>query len=761
MNEQPPEAAGGSQARALQPLRSLTAGVATGVAAASSASLPGAAAGHLLLLALGAAAGGLALYGHRRRRLGWLLWLLAGLALGSGRGLQVQADELALQQRLAEVSNLALRMEGTVNEGWSRARWGWQTRLRVHRARHREELLVLPRTCRLEVRGQVSAVALPAPGSRVEALVTVRGSPDRPLLVASSAGLVRDVADPAGLPRLRQHLAQGLLVAAGTAVPRVRAAKLAATLVLGRRDLLPRSRRESWRRSGLAHMLAVSGLHVGLLAGSVWLLARLAGLRPNTGRLLVLLVLPTYALIAGAPPSALRAALMGMTYLAARLLGRALLPMAAVLLAACVLLLAQPALVTNAGFQLTVLVTAALVRWVPGVTAFLPGPRWLTAALAVPLVAQTAAAPVIAWHFRSLIPGAVLANLAVPFLVAPALLTAVAATLLAQLTSTGAAWLLELLALLERCLWLCGTPARIAELIPAAPPTLLVVLLAAAGWPALGVGRLSRLAAAAWLVLLAVGAGWGLLAGGPPAGVSLLPVDEGTAVLLPSSAGGVLSDAGRRHRQAAELLADAGVNELALVLASHSDEDHVGGLEQVLRCLRVRMLGLPAWMMTEPDTVPLLRAARRRRTRVVPLVRGSCLSLDGCRLEVLWPPLRRPPPDENDRSLVVRMHLPKGTVLLTADIGRSIETRLASTSGLGCDVLLAPHHGSRSSTSRTLLQASGPSVVLIPAGPANTHGHPHDDVLQRLRETAAPYRYPARDGWCGARPSRGRWRPYP
>jgi competence protein ComEC len=575
--------------------------------------------------------------------------------------------------------------------------------------------------------------------------------------------LLEVVAAPHGLARLRDRLAQSLLRAAGTDLQRARAAELAAVLTVGRRDLLPVARRQGWRRSGLAHVLAVSGLHVGLLAATIWLLATfLCGLGPTTARWLVLLALPAYALLAGAAPSAVRAALMGMVYIGARLLGRALLPMAAVLLAAVAMLLFDPTLIADAGFQLTVLITAALIRWLPAVSKRMPGPLWLGAGLTVPLIAQSAAAPIVGWHFRTVVPGAAVVNLAVPPLLAPTLLVALAALIVAPLWSTGAAWLLELLSLLERCLWWCGAPGRAQEMVVATQPLLLVLLLICTGWLALQAGHRARFAAAFWLALVVLGGAWHLLRPGPAANqVILVPVSDGAATLLPTSAGPALFDAGRYRDEAAELLADAGVGSLTMVLASHTDEDHIGGLERVINNRPVRQLVLPAWMISDPAVVPLLRAARRHRTEVIPVARGSSISCGSTRVEVLWPPVVDPPADENDRSLVVRWRRPEGIVLLTADISRRIEARLGDRSPLGCNVLVAPHHGSKGSSSPALLDATNPEVILIPAGQANTHGHPSPQVTSRLSARKIPFRYPARDGWCGARVEQLVWRAFP
>ncbi len=557
-------------------------------------------------------------------------------------------------------------------------------------------------------------------------------------------------------------MALSLLSAADTDAARIRSAELAAALALGRRDLVPEAQRDRWRRSGFAHVLAVSGLHVGLVGGTVWLLAALLGAGPRTARLVALVVIPTYAVLAGGSPSALRAALMGVIYLGARFLGRAVLPMAAVLLAAIVLLIKDPATIAEPGFQLTVVITAALIRWVPPVAAALRGPTWLSGAVAVPLVAQTAAAPLVAWHFRSLIPGALVANLLALPLLAPTVLSSVLATVVAPLWPGGAALVLSALHPLISLLDILGGPARAVEMIAPRHPTAAVVLLVALGWWALQNGRHASRAAAIWVgVLLLVNLR--LVIPPPLAGprVTVLPVSDGAAVVVATGRDAVLADAGRYLRQAAVLAVDTDHRRFTAVMLSHTDEDHIGGAVHVLRTLQVEQLILPSWMVSAVETVPLLRAARSAGTRVVPVARGSAVSAGELRVEVVWPPALHPPREENERSLVARIELGQGTAVVTADIGRATERRLVSSSRLQCDVLVIPHHGSRNGSSSSLLDAAAPTIALVPAAPGNTHGHPHSEVLERLAARGIVVRKPMRDEPAGARWNGRRWQAFP
>lgn len=749
-------------AQALRPLYLLATGTALSTAAAHAATVTGPATARLVLAAAGIAAAFLAARAGFSRRAA-ILWLATGTALGSARGLAARQQQLQIMEAMSGARDTAVRFEARIENGWGASRWGLRCRVRLKTARCGAMELHLPRRLGLEVRGARGRSGLPAPGSTCSGLAALRGDPARPFLAVASPRLLRELAPPDGIDALRNRGAAALLSAAGTDPARIRAAELASALVFGRKDLMPTSRRDRWRRSGLAHALAVSGLHVGLLGGMVWLAAIALGASPNLGRGLVLAVVPSYALLAGASPSAVRAAVMVAVYVAARMMGRAMVPMAAVLLAATAMLLADPTLIATASFQLTVGVTAALVRWVPAVGELLPLPQWLGTAVAVPVIAQLAAAPIVAWHFRTLIPGAVVANLLVPLLLAPILLSAFAAAILAPLAAPAAGLALSALGFLSRAALACGAPARAhVEIVPTLPLALtgvLAMLAVLALWP----GRPARPAAALWILLVLVAPiAWRLLPARELRGPLLLPVRDGLAALLPAPQGPLLVDGGRLPDEATRLLADLGILKLGAIVASHTDEDHCGGLPTVIRTLRPRRLLIPAWMAADPAVVPLLRSARRVGTATISLARDLRTSAAGDALWVLWPPFRNPPARENDRSLVARLSVSGGTVLLTSDISSRVEHRLLSDgSPLAADVLIAAHHGSASSNSTPFLRAVGPACVLIPAGPWNTHHHPSRATIRRLRRQGLRWRAPITSGLCGSRRVDGRWRCWP
>jgi len=715
-----------------------------------------------LVLALGAV-GILALFaglsGHRRRV---LLLLIAGMALGGRQGLEENHHLDALTSLYEQPSPAAPRVTMTILEGWSKSRWGQTTTIRVEDASIAGNEVVLPGRCRLEVRGSI--ITLPSPGTTVQGLVALKGYPERPLLVAASHSLLHTLHPARGAPAFRDFLAQSLMKAAETDPGRIRAAELAAALALGRRDLVPTHRRRGWRSSGLAHALAVSGLHVGIVSATLWLLGVMVGLRPTVIRWALLSAVPIYTILAGAAPSAIRACLMVCLYLVARLLGRAALPLGTILTAASVMLLVSPALILNAGFQLTVVVTAALIRWASPLTQWLRGPRWLRGAIAVPLVAQVGATPIVAFHFRTATPAAAVVNLAVPLLLTPTIPLAVLAVALAPFHIPGVSLILDLIRVLTDMLWFIGGLGRHwMVIVPSVHGAILLVLVVSA-LAALRYDRPGRVGATVWIALiLLLPLGWIVETRLERTGdqVEMLPVGEGLALTLRTGGRTLLFDGGRFRSEAAEMLIDGGTGHLATVVVSHGDEDHSGGIVGILKSLSVDRLILPWWLMSRPEVVPILRAARHSETAIKIIARGSVLHSGSARLDVLWPPADMARRTDNDNSLVIRGRAPAGVILLTADIGSAIERTLARSTNLEAEILLAPHHGSASSTSQFFLEEVSPSLVLIPAGPRNRHHHPSPVVLQRLTARSIPCIYPARDGRCGARPnSDGRWQTY-
>jgi competence protein ComEC len=522
---------------------------------------------------------------------------------------------------------------------------------------------------------------------------------------------------------------------------RWRSAALVEALVLGDRSALPESWLQALRRGGLAHLLAVSGLHVGLV--TLCALAAGAWLPPRARLVLAAAAVLVYLALIGPRPAVLRAALMGLVAAAALISERP--PQALNALACTVLLLAawQPSIVAEIGFQLSVAATAGILLWAPALAArWRRVPKRLRQPLAVSVAAQAATLPWTlalssGWH-----PLAVALNL----VFVPWLTLVLAAGLLwlavAAAAPAAGAWSLPALEVL-------ASPVDLLASLP--PSRWLLWPLACRPW--LAWAAAAAVLAFAWrpqagrrtAVVLALLAAAG--SGPPPRDggaveLALVDVGQGDAVLLRDGRRAVLVDGGGwpsgdlGGRLLVPVLAAAGVERLDAVVLTHPDVDHCAGLVDLARYLPVDELWMSSGWEGHGCAAELL-ATPGKRWRV--LWRGHRARVGRWRLEVLHPPPSADDPPagrrgrNNDRSLVLAAEVFGRRVLLTGDVEAAAERRLGSAGeALAADVLKVAHHGSRTSTSPAFLAAVGPRLALISAGRRNPYGHPAAEVVERL-----------------------------
>lgn len=519
---------------------------------------------------------------------------------------------------------------------------------------------------------------------------------------------------------------------------------LARALVLGDASALPLAWKRGLRVTGVYHLMSVSGVHVAFVAGAVWLLA---GWLPRGVRLLLMLVaIALYLLLVGPLPPLVRSAVMGLLAVLALLAERPPSALNGLAWAVILLVLESPDIVAQLSFQLTVSATAGLLllttplaeRW----RRFLP--LWLSGSLAASIAAQLATIPWALPRFHNLSVVAPLLNLvAVPWtglmLAVSLLWTAVA------LLSPGLAG--SLLPALDRLAAPFSWPANLR---PEPWLTFPLLLSPWAAWAlAAGLGLLlfvrpQRLPARFGVLtagLLCTGAClWSPLAAGRGRGpeLAMLDVGQGDAILLRDGARAILIDGGGWHsgdlggRVLLPALLAEGVRKLDAVVMTHPDQDHCGGLVDIAGYLPVGEVWMgPGW---KPEgCVAKLAALPGVRTRI--LSRGDAAALGRWRLTVLHPEA-----DEhrgtNERSLVLRAETFGRSFLLTGDIESWAEMRLVSCCErqIRADVLKVAHHGSKTSSTESFLEASRPRLALISAGVNNLYRHPSETILKRLRE---------------------------
>ena len=532
---------------------------------------------------------------------------------------------------------------------------------------------------------------------------------------------------------------------------------LARGFVLGQDDRIDERRREEFRRSGLAHLLAVSGQNVMLLAILAGLMFALAGLGPRARLVATLVLIAAYVPLAGGGPSIQRAGVMGAAGILTGLSGRASDRAYLVLLAAAVTLAMNPHAGSDVGWQLSFVAVVGIALWagplrdliaarldsgpIPGRLA-----RPLAEGAALTLAATVATGPLMALHFEAVPVAALPANLLVLPAVAPVMWLGMLAALAGQLPWVPTAplgavegplldYIAAIAALLSRPEWaVLRMPAPSGVAIAAAYLALLGGL--ASLLPALR--RRDRLSLPrgrrAALAALGLVAGLAVVGEGrehsAPAGDALLitaiDVGQGDAILLNGAiSGAVLVDTGPPGSELVESLRGRGVERLEAVFITHDQLDHSGGLAGLLRAVAVRRL-----LLARPAP-SLQRIARAGGARVEFVGEGAGLSFGPLALQVLAP---RPGPvrtaDPNADSLVMEARFAGWSALLTGDA--EAEARPLDPGPF--DVLKLAHHGSEDAGLEDLLAHSAPRVALIGVGAQNPYGHPAPATLATLAE---------------------------
>lgn len=557
--------------------------------------------------------------------------------------------------------------------------------------------------------------------------------------------------------------------ALGRGMP-AREAALARGFVLGEDEGVEARTTDDFRRSGLSHLLAVSGQNVALLALLAMPVLAALGM-PLRIRLVWLLgLIAVYVPLAGAGPSILRAGIMGGLSVLATLAGRRASRLYGLVIAAVVLLAVEPSIAADVGWQLSfaavlgILIFAAPLRVaLGGVLGTRGWRRPLIEGAAMTIAATIATAPLIAFHFEAVSTLTLLANLLALPAVAPAMWLGMMVAAAGQVPGFPVEGLNAINALLlayiaEVAAW-CGRPSwayphlrlDIGGLIAAytgiATTAVLISRLCRMRRRALPHGRVrgpATLVLGLILLVLAWPAGGAGRATGPPAGlrVSVLDVGQGDSILLqPGGAPALLVDGGPPGEGLSGKLRAAGVDRLGAAIVTHAESDHAGGIRELLGAMPVGQV-----LVGAPDPVTLAVAAAAG----VPggrLVRGSELRAGRLRLDVIWPPAEllagsTHGEDPNQLAIVMRVRWGRFSMLLTADA----EAESVPLEPGPIDVLKVAHHGSEDAGLTELLDRVRPRLAVISVGAENPFGHPTAPVLAALASRGVRTLRTDRDG---------------
>ncbi|MAQ94766.1 MAG: DNA internalization-related competence protein ComEC/Rec2 [Rhodothermaceae bacterium] len=613
--------------------------------------------------------------------------------------------------------------------------------------------------------------------------------------VASEADVTFLGATDHPVPRITEAVRARVRRALARDIPTRDVQALLSALLLADRSAIDAPTLDAFRATGLMHLLAVSGLHVGLVGLVLYqllkpLLGRL-GLRrqqvERTRTIITLALLAVYVLVAGASVSVVRAFVMVALVLVGRTLERPADALNTLGVAAVAILVHRPAALFDVGFQLSFGAVAALVTLTPLLTSAVPerigqsAPGMFVAgSMATSVAATLGTAPALLAHFGRLPVGGLVLNVVAIPLTAATLGAGIACTLSAPVPVLAATFGALADVAGRALLWTTETGAETLgwatyDGFLDAPSVLVasVLFLAALAFSRRPVAR-RRLTMAA-VGCLALGSWMGVVRGDaePTLDVVFLDVGQGDATLISTPRGAqVLVDAGLRspyvdegERTLLPHLHRYGIRRLDALVLTHADADHIGGTRSLLTAVEVGRLVTNGQDGESALWTDVLHVADSLGIPIQPVSGGDTLAVDpAVRIRVLGPsgPMSSP----NDASVVLRIEHGATRWLLTGDAEVAGEAALVGRfrAHLGADVVKVGHHGSRTSSTAALVAAVGqPEVAVVSVARRNRYGLPNAEPLARWAETGADLLHTSAEGaiWLrsdGERIDRVDWR---
>lgn len=524
-------------------------------------------------------------------------------------------------------------------------------------------------------------------------------------------------------------------------------------MILGTREDIDEDQYQAFQKTGIIHLFSVSGLHVGFLLLLVGWIVSLLGLSKGKRFIIGTTVLLLYGTMIAWPICVIRSIFMGILGLGAYYFGRKSDMMNALAIAGIFNLLIAPSALFTISFQLTFLAAWGLIFIFPRLREIFPYKGWGWDLIWLPLAAELAVLPMIAYYFNILTPVSIITNILVAYISGAAVIIGFIALFLtpiipflAALFFYPAGFFTEvILFIVNRVQHLPG-----AYIWVKTPPVLLVILYYV-GLVAV-ISALKNPPQRKWLypssaiillffVVLLIPASFynrGMLE------VDFIDVGQGDGILIKTPQGKfILLDGGGStfydvgNNTVLPYLHRRGIRYLHMIINSHPDNDHLQGLESVTKETPVGLIAVPYNLLNAEEYRPLKQTAQRRKVSWQGLSAGQEIKLEkGLRIQVLHPggdTFKKN--NSNNQSVVLRISYGEFSLLLTGDIEKEAMQALLNEGLLNnTTIVKIPHHGSKGSLVPEFYQQLNARYAVISVGDNNHFGHPSPDILTMLKQ---------------------------
>lgn len=537
------------------------------------------------------------------------------------------------------------------------------------------------------------------------------------------------------------------------------ASALAAALIFGERDLFNPETERYYQKIGIVHLLAISGLHVGLLTGMVYFICIRLGLTREKTEYALMVFLPFYAIMTGLAPPVVRAATMLILLIGSRRFALRMTPLDAISAAFMMMTFFQPDILYDTGFQLSFAVSFSLVISAPIILK--SAASFVKQTLAASFIAQLSSVPVIISSFYEISIISIFANLLfVPlfsFGLLPLLLFSYSILFLfGALPSYFLFFLEELVHQINLFAMLLAELPISTMIIGKLEPFLLIVQIILIPlflfkWEAF---IYKKAKTPLWLFAvpllpLFLQVLWPYI--NPYGQVVFLDVGQGDSIFikLPYNKGNYLIDTGGvigfekenwQHRNSqydpgqkivVPFLKSEGVRTLDKLILTHGDMDHIGGTPALLKEIRVKQLVMPRVSDKSLLENNIIMSAKKYGADIYFAGVGTGWETNGGVFLILHP--SEDERERNEQSIVLKADIGGKKWLFTGDLGIEGEKSL-NQDILEINVLKVGHHGSKYSSSEQFLANTTPDYAIISVGGKNRYGHPAREVIDRLEE---------------------------